>query len=303
MALHQLSLSQGVYDEVSWEDSWVGWRMLGDVQIFDSMVADFYPDFYQWPLERRIGILGCNPWALLERFDHEAVSRLFRPHGGFHPDDLHHRLPSTGQTILQWITEKYFLTRAWDLWWDSWWVPSVRPSRMCALGKKSPQFQQIRLLFLEIATLSGNSYLSATGDGATTALLGGIVKLEEYLMLCQGWDDLANNAQEHRLRKKSLQRIVREWLDDLRAAGKDLEIFGQAEHAAVLHYESPSSRGRFMDDGYKWEGFTVGPRPEDWNLIWKWHSNTERFVRDFWAWIEDPPLAIPGSWVDEEAWW
>ena len=54
MALHQLSLSQGVYDKMK-ESGGVGviQRMLGAPQVFDSMVANILPDFYQWPLEHR----------------------------------------------------------------------------------------------------------------------------------------------------------------------------------------------------------------------------------------------------------
>ncbi|KAK3396273.1 hypothetical protein B0T20DRAFT_417304 [Sordaria brevicollis] len=43
-------------------------------------------------------------------------------------------------------------------------------------------------------------------------------------------------------------------------------------------------------------GFTHGPRPEDWEIFWD--PSVEDYVEDFWRMIENPPLAIPGSWVD-----
>lgn len=35
--------------------------------------------------------------------------------------------------------------------------------------------------------------------------------------------------------------------------------------------------------------------------MWEWDPDVERYVGDFWRWIEDPPLAIPGSWIDADS--
>jgi len=305
MALHQLSLSQGVYDGVaSWKDSWVAWRMLGNAEVFDSMVANVFPDFYQWPLEDRTNILNYSLAGF--SFDHKAVSRLFRPQGGFHPDDFHHRLRCTGQSIIQWITGQYFRMILGDYWWPS----DCQPAKG-SIDKTSLRFQQIQLLFHDIAAVSEYSNLSAISDGARTALVESIMWPAEQLMLASTrFTGPAYNSKVHRLQRSLLQQIVRCWLGDLRAAGKELEAFGQAEHNALLHHQSLGSPSwNSQRAGYKWKGFTIGPRPEDWTLIWEWDPDVETLVGDFWAWIEDPPLAIPGSWVDDDEdrvqqeWW
>lgn len=43
--------------------------------------------------------------------------------------------------------------------------------------------------------------------------------------------------------------------------------------------------------------FKYGPRPEDWHLIWG--VDSDEFAGEFWDLIENPPLRIPGGWVDD----
>ena len=293
MALHQLSLSQGVYDKMKESGgAWVIQRMLGAPQVFDSMVANIFPDFYQWPLEHRTRLLTC-PWRFKDSRS-KIVRRLFRPHGGFHPDDLLHRLPETGQTIFQWATESYY-----HRWMPIYTGPIWRDHQINLFD--TVYLKEVMGLIHDIVAVSQYSDLSATGErGRTTALLEGIRSSTEEATRFWIYSGQAYNAHEHRLTKRYAQQLVKDWLEVLRVGGKDLEVFGQAELTILLrHRSSGSPHWSTKRARYGWKGFTIGPRPEDWHLIWEWNPDVEGFVGDFWEWVENPPLAMPGSWVDD----
>ena len=296
MALHQLSLAQGVYGTVINEiPPWVMKRMIGAPQVFDSMVANIFPDFYQWPLEHRTRLLAypLNFGSLSSKI----VRRLFRPHGGFHPDDLLHRMPGTGQTIFHWVTEQYF--HQWLMVYDWYDWPDWRDD--FDLFNKGHLKEDMGLIH-DIVAVSQYSDLSATGErGRTTALLEGIRSSTEAVTRFWISSGQAYNAPEHRFTKRCAQQKVKDWIEVLRTGGKDLEVFGQAELTILLRHRSSGSPGwNTRGARYGWKGLTVGPRPEDWHLIWEWDPDVEGFVGDFWEWIENPPLSIPGSWVDDD---
>ncbi len=288
MALHQLSLSQGVYDEVESENlAWVIRRMMVAPHVFDSIVTNIFPDFYQWPLKTRISSL---PFSFrFTNFRYEMVARLFRPHGGFHADDLLHEIEGwyadvAGGTILQLAAAAYFRV-------GTSLFPISFPEDS-TLASEDHRHEQLRLLLHDIIAVSAYSDLSATGhSGRTTALLDGIETSARRVMRSWIRSGQAYNANEHRFAKRHAQQIMRDWLMELREVGKDLEVFGQAELIALR--DSGGARSG-------WKGFTVGPRPEDWHLIWEWDPDVEELVGDFWEWIENPPLAMPGSWVDDD---
>jgi hypothetical protein len=45
-------------------------------------------------------------------------------------------------------------------------------------------------------------------------------------------------------------------------------------------------------------GFKFGPDVEDWD-IW-WNEPTDEFAGDFWALVEDPPVHVPGEWIETD---
>ena len=54
----------------------------------------------------------------------------------------------------------------------------------------------------------------------------------------------------------------------------------------------------------KWTilGFSHGPKPSDWQLWWRYPG--DQLVGIFWSLVEDPELAVPGSWIeDDESCW
>lgn len=299
-AVHRLALSQGVYDEVvDWKTPWVARHMLWNVETFDWFLANIFPDFYHWPLERRLWMLGC---ALGGTLDHRLASRVFRPHGGFRPDDFHHRLPECGSTVLRRIYQAYFRASRPVIWLGT-----------ARVKEDGHQWDQLRLLLRDIAAAIDYTDLSDVDEETgTTAFLRGFTKFVRNVMSSWWSRPEASNTRNHRLWRRNTQKLARAWLEDLQAGGKDLEVYGETELAVFARHEragsAPWSREilqtldkdfDFRETGYRWKGFTVGPRPEDWNMVWEWDPYVELFAGEFWAGIEDPPLDVPGSWVDD----
>ncbi|KAK4042343.1 hypothetical protein C8A01DRAFT_13999 [Parachaetomium inaequale] len=292
-ALHRLLSSEGIY--VDWTDGMAARQMLCNGQIFDWFLANVFHDFYQWPLERRLSMLGFayDSTAL----DHEVASKIFHHDGRFRLDDLRRQMPSTGETVLEWLVKRYFETwKEWQLFacLDWSWI-------------------QMRLVIRDVAALVENGDLSAVSvRTGKTALLDGIIR---SLGTKFQWTfrSEAYNSRQHRMWKHTVvQQSVKAWVEDLEAAGRDLEAYGEAERAAyIFHdtlYSEPRSREVLLDFGHenyyragcRWSGFTFGPRPKDWSLIWEWDPDVGALAGEFWASIEDPPLAVPGAWVDDD---
>ncbi|KAK2044796.1 hypothetical protein LZ31DRAFT_553966 [Colletotrichum somersetense] len=106
---------------------------------------------------------------------------------------------------------------------------------------------------------------------------------------------------EKREWRRRISRAVVMWLEDVQSSGTDLEEYGAAVRNlylenAWLHtwkWEIPRGRGPRLVE------LTVGPVPEDWKLHWDWDFDDEEFAGEFWDTVENPPLRIPGGWVDE----
>ncbi|KAI1209621.1 uncharacterized protein F4807DRAFT_460370 [Annulohypoxylon truncatum] len=94
--------------------------------------------------------------------------------------------------------------------------------------------------------------------------------------------------------------VLISWLEVLKRAGIDLDVYGYREHEIFVKndqhffdlrsYFQPSFSAFYLVD------FKFGPEPEDWEFYWA--EPTDEFAGDFWDLIENPPLHIPGSWVD-----
>ncbi|GJC84225.1 hypothetical protein ColLi_07063 [Colletotrichum liriopes] len=124
--------------------------------------------------------------------------------------------------------------------------------------------------------------------------------------------------------------VLRQWLRDLRDADVDLLEYGRDE-ALKVRFTMPGVKGAFdadaiaasrihvrsslrmreswmqvVDDQHPrsdlyWlpvriVGLDYGPRLEDWRLWWA--PEFEAFAAEFWAGINRPRQAMPGSWVD-----
>ncbi|KAK2057424.1 hypothetical protein LY76DRAFT_594219 [Colletotrichum caudatum] len=101
--------------------------------------------------------------------------------------------------------------------------------------------------------------------------------------------------------RRRMSRAVVMWLEDVRSSGIDLDEYGAAVRKQYLEnawlktgeWEISEDRGPRLVD------LTVGPMPEDWKLHLDWDFDDEEFAGEFWETVENPPLHIPGGWVDE----
>lgn len=105
----------------------------------------------------------------------------------------------------------------------------------------------------------------------------------------------------------SCMKAVRTWLGMLKEAGIDLYQYGQKENQLLHEHHRQVKRSFIWDHRWKYSGacphemwyllgFKIGPNAEDWD-IW-WAEPTDQFAGAFWALVEEPPLHIPGQWVE-----
>lgn len=94
------------------------------------------------------------------------------------------------------------------------------------------------------------------------------------------------------------------WLRAVRKAGVDLNTYGKREHQLLVDSNVSQQRrmslnfaNNYSVSVFRIVGFTYGPNPEDWKVFW--NEPTDQFAGQFWGLIENPPLHIPGSWVDD----
>jgi len=304
-AVHQLMLSRNIYDQVAGMTFWTATRMTQSAHIFDFFVANIFPEFYQWPLKGRIRMLYQAIWYL----DPKTIGLIFHPDGRFHLDDLRYQaVSSTGKTVFERLVDVYFAIRC-----------EIGFARITARGTDEDvagrflyderilehQWSEIRVVIREtVATADYSDLCSVKADTGRTPLLEAMWLSRRQVRGCRIGGHQAASPRRHRLWRQEIQEMVRDWLEDLQAAGKDLEVYGKEEVAAFRGH-NPFRRARWSHGskkaGYKWSGFMMGPRPEDCNLHWEWDPDVEGIAGEFWACIEDPPLPImPGSWVDDD---
>ncbi|KAK1584994.1 uncharacterized protein LY79DRAFT_281813 [Colletotrichum navitas] len=134
-------------------------------------------------------------------------------------------------------------------------------------------------------------------------VFGGLVELQYYLL----WVTHGIGRSEPRFAQKAF--LI--WLEDMQAAGVDLAEYGRQEleiyltHGSLqsprwLHENMSRDIGQLGASGWKLVGFTYGPEPEDWKFTWD--LDAWEYAGDFWEQVENPPLRIPGGWVDDESW-
>lgn len=270
-------------------------------RVFDSFVEKLFPDFYQWPLKRRTRMLGHCPWSL----DPKTLDRIFHPDGRFRPDDLRRRIVcSTGKKFFERLVDVYFAVRI-RIWAAlvAGVEKQIYEGYLSRLGVER-QWREILVIIREVVALVDYSDLCAPRVNTKRTLL--LEAMAAVMRRIRFWPPSwgYTSPSRHRLWRRELQEMVRDWLEDLKAAGKDLEVYRREEVAALFGH-GPSRRARWSFGskraGYKWSGFTVGPRREDCKLRWEWDPDVEGMVGDFWAGIEDPPLAVPGAWVDDDS--
>ncbi|KAK2599132.1 hypothetical protein QQS21_005393 [Conoideocrella luteorostrata] len=104
--------------------------------------------------------------------------------------------------------------------------------------------------------------------------------------------------------ERNLTIPIHNFLEDVSRAGINLVEYGRKELSLLMSTESARSvRYAFTDYNSRWStigpylvSMKYGPNPEDWEYIWDYM--VEEFAGDFWEMVDNPPLAIPGGWVD-----
>lgn len=120
---------------------------------------------------------------------------------------------------------------------------------------------------------------------------------------------------------KALQGALHAWVHSLQSSAVDLPGYGQTEQT-LLRDNVDNARGAFDNDSSLFTemflhhncripqptigmihlipvrllGLEVGETPEQWELIWVYEF--EAMAKEFWNLIENPPMRIPGSWVE-----
>ncbi|KAK2016496.1 hypothetical protein LZ32DRAFT_80181 [Colletotrichum eremochloae] len=132
-------------------------------------------------------------------------------------------------------------------------------------------------------------------------VFGGLVEWQYCLLWASGRPEFG--------KLRAVQKAFLIWLEDVQAAGIDLAEYGRQELEIYLAHDSLQSRRWFHEyssdpglitSGWKLVGFTYGPEPRDWKFTWD--LDAWEYSGDFWELVENPPLHIPGGWVDDESW-
>ncbi|KAI0843876.1 hypothetical protein F5Y00DRAFT_267139 [Daldinia vernicosa] len=91
-----------------------------------------------------------------------------------------------------------------------------------------------------------------------------------------------------------ISKLARGWLEALKQAGVDLEAYGRREHEIFVE-KNYSTAIDYYDESHLVD-FQFGPNPEDWEFYFC--RPIDDYVGEFWKLVEDPPIRVPGSWVD-----
>lgn len=111
-------------------------------------------------------------------------------------------------------------------------------------------------------------------------------------------------------KRRWTERALRQWLEDVQAAGTNLCEYGKVE--AKIFQETRSIRSLKYGFSY-WDcgtsehsesssyctlvAFTYGPEPKDWKFTWD--LQCYELAGEFWELIENPPLHMVGGWDND----
>lgn len=123
----------------------------------------------------------------------------------------------------------------------------------------------------------------------------------DYTPLLSGLRFYCHSHESLRTLRRSTERSLKCWLEDLQAIDKDLEAYGRSE-ASMLAYRprqetSISVRGGAPAFSPRIHFLEYGPNPEDWKVHWDYFQ--PEYAREFWQCIETKSPQMPGAWVDD----
>ncbi|KAI0377506.1 hypothetical protein F5Y04DRAFT_291741 [Hypomontagnella monticulosa] len=265
------------------------WYGISSMDRYDALLPYQCPRHLSTSFESR---LEAAAYALSLSGDLEVVRRIIGPEWDTHPQNIYPN--NTKNLILPVATAfcRHTYSNIIDRRTDQNSTESCLASDMFELLvgaiRRTPGIQPADILSVR-ETLIHVAY----PYGRTTA---------EQLTLSLCWY-FWSESQEGILRFPfDFSLFLKPWVEALEAAGVDLVTYGQLEHDLLVKSGPPNEmewpfwfwmcEARF----FYLVGFEFGPTPEDW--VFYWNEPSDGFAGDFWNLIEDPPLHMPGSWVD-----
>ncbi|KAF4813452.1 hypothetical protein CGCSCA5_v008440 [Colletotrichum siamense] len=287
------------------------WKTPG---LLKMMVGDRYKEYLQLPPQARFTYLSwihVKPELLLEQLSmgtgiSPAALRAVEGHY-----DSPKFKPNPFGKCLQSFARSYFRRIPLGLWDNLELSPWELIGRYPNL-RRFHEFHSWRELTrwylsgISVQELTELRTVSIERDDLTPLLCG--LSDIEFQPHFSSMSSPREKSRELRWKLQGVSRAMRFWLEDVQSAGVDLMEYGRHELATYLDSSCPlrhrrGSRlmpGFFMHDFHnmKLASFEYGPHPEDWYLVWD--TDAYEFAGEFWDLIENPPLRIPGGWLDDD---
>jgi hypothetical protein len=308
--LHRLMISMGVYDDLyldldacSTHAQWTWDKasqslMSHSLEHFEYFRANFFPDFYDWPVDIRLENLPdiLRSWCT----DFKTIPRFFRDTDVFYAEDL------TPFGLVEW-----------------YWLYVALGTFLRWGNTHKRQWEGIRWLYRAMASVLDPSDL--------TAHLQDRLGMEIILPFCENAHCprcyyFRSKATSHiaqdldtRTGTDVLRELLRLRMEDLQRAGHDLVAYGQAMTDVYRQHPDGLPKVRLWEryeEGGKWryrffwckvKSLNYGPSPEDWHYVWDIYPAGEVDETDFMSSSDsegdtgsERKQLMPGSWVDDE---
>ena len=144
------------------------------------------------------------------------------------------------------------------------------------------------------------------------------VRLNAHLITLKYRQSLCVGLIRHALRdwKDSLSdlianatTILRAWVTELEEAGVNLLEYGELEHGILIKNPTPyeamkwtwSTIPKIWRARCRIISFSYAREISGWSIWFSWPL--DEWAGEFWNWVENPELFMPGSWVDDDPWY
>jgi hypothetical protein len=269
-------------DPDKWAIDSLLWGFSLNLEVFTFLLRTVSPTHYDRSIKTRLRPFTSfseRPW------NPDAVLLLLHPGGSIRAKDLRDALQE-GVSILHHFSFTY--------------------GRSLVRFREFPDYSLAwRRLIRKVIKFSDDLYVESVGYNEPYELMTPLFSFLDGL--CRkngvGW-----HYETWKLPKdytKFVESHVYYWLQDLRSCGVNLCRYGETELAIFRR-----SRG-WQSLRWSWGsqicesvarfrliGFQYGPRPQDWSF--DWDLEIEQCAGDFWEWVENPIIHVPGAWIDDD---